>query len=256
LKAYIDKQQTGPSEDEMAKLRYLLGRRLVREDRYAEAGQYLRPPYDKILEKYVKALHDGANDKLSKVDRARALFNAAWLTRHDGMELMGTEGAPDGFVEDGMFEIPDLAQQRQTGTYKEVRWTEKGQEEHIMPVILRPSKQERERLTRNKVVPDLRFHYRIIAAGLAIKAAALLPNDSEELADVVNHAGLWVKDRDEKLGDRYFQIIERRCANTEIGRAAMAKRWFVDQPGPWSSAQQQAYQALHKELHLDTPAAE
>ena len=48
----------------MAKLRYLLGRRLVREDRYAEAGQYLRPPYDKILEKYVKALHDGADNKL------------------------------------------------------------------------------------------------------------------------------------------------------------------------------------------------
>ena len=76
LKAYVDKQQTGPNQDEMAKLRYLLGRRLAREDRYAEAGQYLRPPYDKILEKYVKALHDGANDKLSKFDRARALFTA------------------------------------------------------------------------------------------------------------------------------------------------------------------------------------
>ena len=120
-------------------------------------AQYLRPPYDKILEKYVNALHDGADDKLSKIDRARALFTAAWLARYDGMELMGTEGAPDGFVEDGMFEIPDLAQQRQTGTYKEVRWTEKGQEEHIMPVILRPSKEERERLATNRIRPDLAF---------------------------------------------------------------------------------------------------
>jgi hypothetical protein len=68
---------------------------------------------------------------------------------------------------------------------------------------------------------------------------------------VVNRAGLWVKDRDEKLGDRYFQIIERRCATTSIGGAAIAKHWFVDQSGSWSSAQQEAYGALHKELHLD-----
>jgi hypothetical protein len=81
-----------------------------------------------------------------------------------------------------------------------------------------------------------------------------LPNDSEELADVVNRAGLWVKDRDEKLGNRYFQIIEQRCAKTGIGGAAMAKHWFVDQSGPWSSAEQQAYEALHKELHLDVPS--
>src|SRR6267142_7160325 len=139
------------------------------------------------------------------------------------MELMGTEGAPDGFAESGDFEIPDLAEQRQTGTYKEVRWTDKGQEEHTMPVILWPSKQERERLARSKITPNTRFHYRIIASAIAIKAAAFLPDNSEELADVVNRAGLWVKDRDEKLGDRYFQIIEQRCPNTEIGCAVLAK---------------------------------
>jgi len=256
LKAYVDGQQSAASGDDLAKLRYLLGRRLVREDRYAEAGRYLRPPYDKILEKYVKALHDGADNKLPKLDRARALFTAAWLARYDGMELMGTEGAPDGFAESGDFEIPDLAEQRQTGTYKEVRWTDKGQEEHTMPVILWPSKQERERLARSKITPNTRFHYRIIASAIAIKAAAFLPDNSEELADVVNRAGLWVKDRDEKLGNRYFQIIEQRCARTGIGEAAMAKHWFVDQTGRWSSAQREAYEALHKELHLDTSAPE
>jgi len=240
----------------LAKLRYLLGRRLVREDRYAEAGQYLRPPYDKVLEKYVKALHDGADNKLPKLDRARALFTAAWLARYGGMELMGTEGAPDGFAENGNFELPDLAQQRQTGTYKEVRWTGKGQEERTLPVILRPSKQERERLATNRIRPDIRFHYRLIAGALAIKAAALLPNDSEELADVVNRAGLWVKDRDEKTGNRYFQVIEQRCPRTQIGRAAIEKHWFVDQAGAWSSAQREAYDALHKELHIEISTQE
>ena len=96
----------------------------------------------------------------------------------------------------------------------------------------------------------------MIAGVLAIKAAALLPNDSEELADVVNRAGLWVKDRDEKIGNRYFQIIEQRCPKTEIGRAAVAKHWFVDQSGPWSQAEQEAYDALHKELHIENSSLE
>jgi len=80
----------------------------------------------------------------------------------------------------------------------------------------------------------------------------LLPDNSEELADVVNTAGLWVKDRDEKTGNRYMQIIERRCSKTDIGRAATKKHWFVDQQGPWSTAQQQAHEAMRKELKMDS----
>jgi hypothetical protein len=260
LKAYIEHQLDASAasggKDDIAKLRYLLGRRLVREDRYAEAAAYLRPPYNKILEKYVRALKNGANNKLSKAERARSLFTAAWLARYDGMELMGTEGAPDGFSQSGDFELPDLAQQRQTGTYKQVRYTQKGREEQTAPVVLRASKQERDRLASNQIRPNTRFHYRLIAGALAIKAAALLPNDSEELADVVNRAGLWVKDRDEKIGNRYYQIIEQRCPKTEIGRAAIEKHWFVDQSGPWSTAQRETYDALHKELNLTTSAPE
>ena len=261
LKAYVDHQSstsaTSGEKDDVAKLRYLLGRRLVREDRYAEAGPYLRPPYDKVLAKYVKALKDGADNKLSKVERARALFNAAWLARYDGMELMGTEGAPDGFAESGNFEIPDLAQQRRSGVYQQVRY-EKNFERKTTnaPLILKPSKQELERLAKNKISPDTRFHYRLIAGALAIKAGALLPDDSEELADVLNRAGLWVKDRDEKTGNRYFQIIEQRCRKTQIGRAAIEKHWFVDQKGLWSQAQDEAYKAMRKEFNLDTSTPE
>ncbi len=261
LKAYVDHQSftsaTSGEKDDVAKLRYLLGRRLVREDRYAEAGPYLRPPYEKVLEKYVKALRDGADNKLSKVERARALFNAAWLARYDGMELMGTEGAPDAFAESGNFEMPDVAQQRRSGVYQQVRYEKNGEQKTTnVPLVLKPSKQELQRLARNKINPDVRFHYRLIAGALAIKAAALLPNDSEELADVVNCAGLWVKDRDEKTGNRYFQIIEQRCRKTQIGRAAIEKHWFVDQKASWSQAQQEAYEAMHKELNLNASPPE
>jgi hypothetical protein len=256
LKKYVDEQGAGESPDEkgdIGKLRYLLGRRLVREDRYEEAAQYLRPPYNKILQKYVSALQEGANEKLPKEQRARAWFTAAWLARYDGMELMGTEGAPDVFVEGGSFELADLAKQRRTGTYQTVRYDSKGEAKTITsPIVLKPTKEELQRLAQNKISPDLRFHYRVIAGELAIRAAKFLPDNTEELADVVNAAGLWVKDRDEKIANRYFQILDQRGAKTEIGRAARARHWFVDETGPWSAAQQQAYEAMRKELGLET----
>jgi hypothetical protein len=253
LKQYVDTLPKTPppkeGEDYNAKLRYLLGRRLVREDRYAEAGRYLPPPYDKVLEKYVKALNDGGNAKLSKTERAHAWFTAAWLARYDGMELMGTEVAPDAFVDSGEFELPDLAKQRRSGFYRQVSYDRDGnKQEKKMPIVLKASQKEIQRLTANKIEPDIRFHYRLIAGALAIKAAALLPDNSEELADVVNQAGLWVKDRDEKAGNRYYQIIDHRCAKTNIGQADAAKHWFVDQNGPWSTAEEEAYRAMHKQL--------
>jgi len=258
LKQYVDALPVTPpppkeGEDYNKKLRYLLGRRLVREDRYAEATPYMSPPYDKILEKYVKALKDGANEKLSKTERAHAWFTAAWLARYDGMELMGTEVAPDAFAESGDFEMPDLAKQRRSGFYEQVSYDKQGnQKKKNAPLFLKATQKEIQRLTANKITPDIRFHYRLIAGALAIKAAALLPDHSEELADVVNQAGIWVKDRDEKTGDRYYQIIDRRCPNTEIGKADHARHWFVDQSGPWSKAEQTAYRTFHKEIGLET----
>jgi len=253
LKEYVDALPETPppkqGEDYNAKLRYLLGRRLVREDHYAEAAPYVSPPYDRVLEKYVKALKDGANEKLSKAERAHAWFTAAWLARYDGMELMGTEVAPDAFADSGAFEFPDLAKQRRSGFYQQVSYDKGGnQKEKKVPIALKASQKEIQRLTANKIEPDIRFHYRLIAGALAIKAAALLPDNSEELADVVNQAGLWVKDRDEKTGNRYYSIIERRCAKTKIGQADMTKHWFTDQTGPWSTAKEEAYRAMHKEL--------
>lgn len=257
LKEYVDAlpetPPPKPGEDYNAKLRYLLGRRLVREDHYAEAAPYVSPPYDRVLEKYVKALKDGANEKLSKAERAHAWFTAAWLARYDGMELMGTEVAPDAFADSGSFEFPDLAKQRRSGFYQQVSYdTDGNQKKKNVPIPLKASQKEIQRLTANKIEPDIRFHYRLIAGALAIKAAALLPDNSEELADVVNQAGLWVKDRDEKIGNRYYQIIERRCAKTKIGQADMMKHWFTDQTGPWSTAEEEAYRAMHKELKIDS----
>jgi hypothetical protein len=228
----------------------LLGRRLVREDRYNEAAKYLKPPYDKILAEYVKALDAGANEKLPKRERAQAWFKAAWLARYDGMEIMGTEGAPDGFSEGGDFEIPDLAKQQQTGFYESADGTDQKTPKH--PIVLKPSKEELQRLSKTKISPDLRFHYRVIAGALAVHAADLLEDNSEELADVLNTAGLWVKDRDEKIGDRYYQILKARAPKTKIGQLVLAKHWFVNQNGPWSEKESETHERLLQDLGIHT----
>jgi hypothetical protein len=56
-----------------------------------------------------------------------------------------------------------------------------------------------------------------------------------------------VKDRDNKLADQYYLMLMKRAANTEIGRAARAKRWFVDQSGPWSEREQAAYEGARQQ---------
>ena len=132
-----------------------------------------------------------------------------------------------------------------------LRGTKTAREKILAPITVKASKPELQRLAENKISPDVRFHYRVIAGALAMRAAGFLDDNSPELADVVNAAGLWVKDRDEKIGDRYYQVLEKRCAKTEIGRAAVAKHWFVDGTGPWSVEQQAAYEKLHKELGIE-----
>ncbi|MBV8141867.1 MAG: hypothetical protein JOZ60_07480, partial [Verrucomicrobia bacterium] len=159
-------------------LKYLLGRRLVREDQYDQAARYLKPPYDKVLARYVRALNDGANERLAKEERARAWFTAAWLARFDGMELMGTEAAPDGFDSGGAFEDVDLAKQRASGVWTLSVYVDGNEKTATLPLVLKPSKQEIERLEQFRTRPDIRFHYRMIAGALAMRAAALLPNNT------------------------------------------------------------------------------
>ena len=215
LKAFIDEHLAGEKIARRWKnLRYLLGRRLVREERFDEAVVYLPPPYDQVLGKYAAALRGGRDKSRARRERARSLFTAAWLARHEGMELMGTEGAPDNFSEGGNFEASDLAQQLQSGTYQVTNYLQSGEPQvTTKKIALRLPPKGRSRLTNSEVEPNRRYHYRYLASALALRAASLLPNDSEELADVVNRAGLWVRNSNEKLGDRYYQVLERRAAH-------------------------------------------
>jgi len=262
LKAYVDQMPPPPpprdpdhpgdgpfyATDDRTWLRYLLGRRMVREDRYAEAGAYMPAAYGKLLSKYVEALKNGADAGLSKAVRADNWSTAAWLARYDGMELMGTEVWPDGFDSEGNFQDTDLVALRLSGTYQE--YNSQGN-----PVALHAAypaaKAEKDRIRQDPVRPDVRYHYRVIAAALALRAAALMEDNTEELADAMNTAGSWADDLDDKLANRCWAVIEDRCAKTKIGQDVIAKRWFApDETGPWSKALQGQEDALHKEFGI------
>ncbi len=66
-------------------------------------------------------------------------------------------------------------------------------------------------------------------------------------------AGLWVKDSDEKFGDRWYETLAARAAQTGIGRAVATHHWFVDRTAPWSEGQKQNETAMRAALHIPGP---
>jgi hypothetical protein len=76
------------------------------------------------------------------------------------------------------------------------------------------------------VQPALRFHYRYRAAELAWQAAALMPDNNEETAQVLWEAGSWLKDRDPRAAGRFYKALVRRCGQTALGKDADQRRWF------------------------------
>ena len=164
-------------------LRDLLARRLVRAGRFQEALSYFSQPADDwpqhpgaavvqhAVSDYSKAL-DAAHDKgASDAQRAQSLYAAALLAKHLGMDMMGTETAPDYYVTGGAFD--DGWGQTALGD----QYVTDG---------------ERKRFSESAIEPDKRFHYRYIALDQIEQAAALVPKHSEAYAALLCTASGWM----------------------------------------------------------------
>jgi hypothetical protein len=195
LKRFVDAQVPAPvitpAEDRnlsgwtwdansAARLRDLLARRLVREQRYDESLPYFHSPNDgnfadpRVREEviaYSKALHI-AYHSWRRVDRARGWYQAAVLARQSGMAMMGYELQPDYFMNDGA--IDGGFGQDSPGHC----WVTDG---------------EQARFDATKPKVDLRLHYRFIAVNEALQAADLLPPRSQAFAAVLCRATNWMK---------------------------------------------------------------
>jgi tetratricopeptide (TPR) repeat protein len=161
----------GGDANPASRIRDLLARRLMREGRFDEAlPHFCAAKTRDDAEAYAALLREGASD-WGRVDRAEALFKASVLARESGMEIMGTEAAPDYEDLEGSFDL---------GV---------GQSELKGPYV---SKMEHARFAASAAKPDFRFHYRFIAADEAAKAADLLPPRSQAFAAVLCSATGWM----------------------------------------------------------------
>jgi tetratricopeptide (TPR) repeat protein len=231
LKAYVDgywppvppeqlageKEKYGVSEVSPALLRdqihYLLARRLMRSFRGDEAREYYPPEWTPQYLALVQALRTGWDEALPADQRAKALFQAAIITRTNGMELIGTEVEPDWRVHGGNYEEGVTVSARATNEAAKV---------------LIASADEISRAARHNTDPEKRFHYRYQAATLAWEAAKLMPDNSDETARVLWTAGGWLKYRDPQAADIFYKALVRRNRKTSIGEEADRIRWFPE----------------------------
>ncbi len=193
-------------------IRYLLGRRLLRELRAKEARGYFPAQWQPDFDELVRALDAGWDEKLPAAQRAQALFAAAVIARKNGMELLGTELAPDWHLHRGDFE---------QGVTWEARATN-----NLAATVSLASAEELHRAAQHGTDPNERFHYRYQAAFLGWEAAKLMPDNSDETARVLCRSGAWLKNIDPKTADMFYKALVRRCRQTNIGVQADRMRWF------------------------------
>ncbi len=200
---------TSPDEmDPATSIRYLLARRLAGLDRGDEALVYYPPRIRSQFETLVNDLKTGRNSSIPADERAQALFAAAVMTRTNGMELLGTELEPDWLIYEGVYNTGD------------------GVRTNDNTKLLEASPNELQRYRQHDTEPEERFHYRFEAADLAVEAAKLLPDNSEETARMLCMAGSWIKYIDPQKADPIYKTLVRRCEKTDIGWQAELMHWF------------------------------
>lgn len=223
---WVDLQK--PGDD---RLRDLLARRLMRVGRFEDALAYFS---DRGLRQQAKEYAEAKRDEAgawSDLSRAEALYRQAVLEREAGMGLLGTEEGPDYAIWGGSWAA-------EVGTDKGA--LSRGY----------VTEGERQRFEATKIEPDLRYHYRYLAAGDAARAAELLPPRSQAFAAVLCKAADWMIQTQEqdKAWAYYARYVKdgaavswavrfgRACPEPEFSRA----RWVT-----WHLRWKAARHALH-----------
>ena len=175
-------------------------------------------PIKPIHQERIQAIRSGRDPSLSLELRAQALWKAARLTRYQGMELMGTELAPDWTLHQGNF---------QDGVSTE------GRQQHLASHQLKPTAEEKARTEKSQPKPNQRWHYRHVAANLAWEAIVWMPDEETATAEALCEAGGRSLDKDPEAADRFYKALVARCSTTALGQAATQLRWF---PPPSTAA--------------------
>lgn len=223
LRAFVDSlpQPLGPRKPESMdeyvfrspdfipadRLRLVLARRLVREGRLKEATAYFPPAVLHATPDRRNATAEEVRDYLAAIEaarpgwpfdwpwqrvaRAEALFKAATLERRRGMQLMATEGLPDVAGVDGDFRYG-------------IGHSSPSADMNSSTALLGPD--EESRFAASAPKPNIRFHYRAVAADRASAAADLLPKRSQAYAATLCWAARFATDSsDQPKADAIYQ---------------------------------------------------
>lgn len=216
------------------KLRYLAARRAFREGKYDLADKYMPKEFQKLIWDYQNFIKTGNNTALSGDERALALYNAAKILRHKGMELSGTAGKPDNFPGNfghRMTECQDCTYNTMLGT-----WT-LCQTHRLINNTVPGFNAIKD---HNTVPAHQRFHYRYLAADLALRAGTLAEN--EELRALINlFGGECLKMRSPQEADIFYKRLVLDSRSTLLGKLADKQRWFP------------VIEVLQKEIQSVTP---
>ncbi|WP_339507794.1 hypothetical protein [Pseudomonas sp. RL_35y_Pfl2_P42] len=168
-----------------ARLRDLLGRRLLREGHYAQAVGYFDSADLQNKARLYGEQRMKADAAWWPTKRASALYNAAWTAREWGMDILGYEMAPDYATFGGNYSLETA-------------------ELTVGPLV---SDAELQRQKASEAQPDQRYHYRFVATELARKAADNLPHTSQAFAAVLCNAAGWNSSPDDlsALYQRYVK---------------------------------------------------
>lgn len=256
------------------RLRQLLARRLVREGRVAEALPYFPADSDprfasggyddgawKIQESDVRQRAARYGDALraagsawGRTARAQAWYQAATLARRDGIRIMGYEQGPDYAVYDGNYSA---------GAGRDANpWWREARADTGMPLdtplqraeadLPGPyvTQEERKRYAASEARPNVRYHYRQIAADYAMKAADELPSRSQAFAAVLCRGARYViDDTPERASAIYLRYVDqgarvpfsdtfgRECPEPDFQSAA--RFHYIQAWKAWERARQQ-----------------
>jgi tetratricopeptide (TPR) repeat protein len=230
LKNYVDNNwppappETNATDfDARLNIRWLLARRLADAGDFDSARPYYPDEMRTNFDEWVGAMDDTSKTDLPREEKIAAFLRASDILATNGFNLVGTEMWPDW---------------RQWGSDNDTKFFDNRQQSNQS--IIGTTQDEIER-TRHGVNPALRSHYEYQAAGLALEAAKLMPDNSVEKARLYCRAGGLIKSRDPKAADYFYKSLVRQCRQTDIGALADRKRWFPEldengNPVPWKPA--------------------
>lgn len=238
----------------------VLARRLMRAGRFAEAIPYLDPSLQKHARAYA-AFRGAADRDDDPIDRARDLLGAAGVARGSGMEILGTESAPDFSMYAGDFTQPALCAPGAA--------TPTSDDDDLGDGCISPTAADRgfisaaetARVAASAPADGHRFHYRYLASRLAEQAADLLPPRSQAFA-----ASLCIAAKDIEYVDpaRVHALYRRyvregaygfgggfgdRCPAPDLAKARTFERDHAP-PSRWTLARWRATLAHHPWLWL------